>query len=61
MKRSEKESINQVNDRVVRRTSEPEDIDLAAEATAGAPAKETQPRNRKSGKFDLPRRRRAAP
>jgi len=59
MKRSERESINRAADRVVRRTSEREDIDIAAEATAGTPAKEIQPRDPKSGKFNLPRSRTA--
>jgi hypothetical protein len=44
MKRSEKESIDRAAARVVRKTSEPEDIDLAAEATDSAPAK-TLPSN----------------
>ena len=39
MKRSEKESINRANVNVTRQSNEPEDMDLAAEATAGAPAK----------------------
>lgn len=43
MKRSERESINRESVNVTRSTSEPEDIDLAAEATESAPAKSLEP------------------
>ena len=39
MNRAEKESVNTVATKVTRQANEPEDIDLAAEATEGAPAK----------------------
>jgi hypothetical protein len=50
MKRSERESINRANVNVTRTTREPEDIDIAADATEGAPAKSLAPPANKSGR-----------
>src|SRR5699024_4764332 len=43
MRREERETINRDNVNVTRSTTESEDIDLAAEATASAPAKSLPP------------------
>jgi len=52
MKRSEpkSESIDQAANRVTRSSSESEDMDLASEATEGAPAKTLAPNPNRRGK-----------